>query len=599
MVVKMKKYLFLVFHRDYLNFLKQLRSCGVVHVTRKKSDDLEPSPEMADLKQYITRLHKAIRFLRPRAENPVKPSQSIHVETILSNLEAKQQAYEKARHDLALLQKEIALAEPWGEFDSQTAQKLAEQNIKIRFFKCSGKKFQSNWENEFHLAVINQTKNYIFFVVFERPDKTANFSCEEVFLPDAPLSQLQHRYNELQQKIPQIEQEFTQIANESLTILETAISKAMQEVDFNEVQQSAEAIAEDTLLILAGWVPADRQQELEQMLKEAQCVAVEVDPEPDEHPPIVLKNGYFARLFEPIARMFSLPDYTELDLTAAFAPFFTLFFGLCLGDAGYGVLILLGTFIARFYVKEELKPIMTLGMVLGFSTTVVGILTGTIFGVWLTMTESAQLQKLVILGNPEQIFYLALIIGVVQILFGIIIQMLNRIRQFGFPAGLSPLGWFILILSLVGIMLKGMHQNELISQITAKTIWVGIGLILLFNDMKANIFVRLGKGLWELYNITGFFGDVLSYVRLFALGISSAILGLVINSIASQMQGIPWIGPVLFILILLIGHTANILLSGLGAFVHPMRLTFVEFYKNAGFKGGGKPYKPFVLSESK
>ena len=599
MVVKMKKYLFLVFHRDYLDFLKQLRGCGVVHVTRKKGDDMEPSAEMANLKQYISRLHKAIRFLRPRVENPVKPVESANAESILSDLETKQHAYEKARQDLALLQKEIALVEPWGEFDSQTARKLAEQNIKMRFFKCSGKRYQSDWESEYHLAIIKQTKSFIYFVVFERSEKTANFPCEEIFLPDASLSQLQHRYEELQQKIPQLEQEFTQIADESLTTLETAISKAMQEVDFNEVHQSGEAIAEDTLLTLVGWVPKDRQQELEQMIEEAQCVAVEVDPEPDEHPPIVLKNGYFARLFEPIARMFSLPDYTELDLTAAFAPFFTLFFGLCLGDAGYGILILLGTFIARFYVKEELKPIMTLGMLLGFSTTVIGILTGTVFGIWITMSEFTQLQKFVVLGDPEQIFYLALIIGVVQILFGIIIQMINRIRQFGFTAGLSPVGWFILIVSLVGIMLKGTHQNELISQVTGKTVWGGIILILLFNDIKANIFVRLGKGLWELYNITGFFGDVLSYVRLFALGISSAILGLVINSIASQMQSIPWIGPVFFILILLIGHTANILLSGLGAFVHPMRLTFVEFYKNAGFKGGGKPYKPFVLSESK
>jgi V/A-type H+-transporting ATPase subunit I len=106
-------------------------------------------------------------------------------------------------------------------------------------------------------------------------------------------------------------------------------------------------------------------------------------------------------------------------------------------------------------------------------------------------------------------------------------------------------------------------------------------------------------GLWELYGITGFFGDLLSYIRLFALGISSAILGFVINNIAGQFrEGFGWAGIPLFVVFMVVGHTANLLIAALGAFVHPMRLTFVEFYKNAGFAGGGKPYKPLSKSAS-
>jgi V/A-type H+/Na+-transporting ATPase subunit I len=128
--------------------------------------------------------------------------------------------------------------------------------------------------------------------------------------------------------------------------------------------------------------------------------------------------------------------------------------------------------------------------------------------------------------------------------------------------------------------------------------WLGVAMILLLNDPKANILTRIGKGIWDLYGLTGIFGDLLSYIRLFALGIASAILGFVVNDIALQMRdGIPYLGPVLFVLFLVVGHGANLLIASLGAFVHPMRLTFVEFYKNAGFTGGGKVYEPFAKEE--
>jgi len=146
----------------------------------------------------------------------------------------------------------------------------------------------------------------------------------------------------------------------------------------------------------------------------------------------------------------------------------------------------------------------------------------------------------------------------------------------------------ILLLSLLDIGLL-----KQLGPVSTYTAWGGVALIVLFSDPSVGLPGRVGKGLWELYGITGFFGDLLSYIRLFALGISSAILGYVVNNIAWQInQGVPYVGPVLFVLFLVVGHGANLLIASLGAFVHPMRLTFVEFYKNAGFKGGGRKYDP-------
>ena len=206
-------------------------------------------------------------------------------------------------------------------------------------------------------------------------------------------------------------------------------------------------------------------------------------------------------------------------------------------------------------------------------------------------------------------FYLALLIGLLQIIFGMFIKVINLIIHKGFLASISTFGWIILIFSIVGLYLRdqtavegfalGKIVLDFFKSMTFETqkygAIFGVLLILFFNDLKVGIPLRIGKGLWELYGITGFFGDLLSYIRLFALGISSAILGTVVNALALSILDldIPVLSQVLFIVFLIVGHTGNLMLAALGAFVHSLRLTFVEFYKNAGFVGGGKAYLPF------
>ncbi len=199
--------------------------------------------------------------------------------------------------------------------------------------------------------------------------------------------------------------------------------------------------------------------------------------------------------------------------------------------------------------------------------------------------------------DSNKMLVLSLILGAVQIVFGMCIKVVNITHQEGFRNALSLVGWLILILGLLirqGLVSAGvLPKGETI--VLYSILGVSCLLIFFLNDLKTNVFVRIGKGLWDVYGMaTGIFGDLLSYIRLFALGISSSILGIVINNVAMSILGIPYIGPLLFVVFLVIAHLGNIAISSLGAFVHPMRLTFVEFYKNAGFKGGGKQYKPFA-----
>jgi V/A-type H+-transporting ATPase subunit I len=286
-------------------------------------------------------------------------------------------------------------------------------------------------------------------------------------------------------------------------------------------------------------------------------------------------------------------------MTPFFAPFFVMFFGFCMGDLGYGALICIITLALILSKKlKGMSDILWLGFFLGFGTVIMGTISGTFFGVPLLDVEGIPvLDKLkTIMFQPDGIysaFYVSLIIGVFQILFGMCLKIINMTKLYGFGAAVSTIGWVIMLLGgIVTFLIDGIGIPFYACLI------VGAVLVYLLNgpiNSFAAPFKNIGSGLWDTYNMaTGLLGDVLSYIRLFALGLSGSILGLVFNDLAMNMKpDIPVVGTIVMLLILVFGHTMNIALSALSAFVHPMRLTFVEFYKNSGFVGGAKQYEPF------
>ena len=196
--------------------------------------------------------------------------------------------------------------------------------------------------------------------------------------------------------------------------------------------------------------------------------------------------------------------------------------------------------------------------------------------------------------DNQWMFNLSLILGAVQIIFGMILKAANQTIQFGLKYALSTIGWIIVLVSTALAFLLG---DTMPMGGTAHLVILGLAgvLIFLLNSPGKNIFLNIGLGLWDSYNMaTGLLGDILSYVRLFALGLSGGILASVFNSLAAGMSPDNAVaGPIVMVLIFLIGHSINMFMNILGAMVHPMRLTFVEFFKNSGYEGGGKEYKPF------
>lgn len=243
-----------------------------------------------------------------------------------------------------------------------------------------------------------------------------------------------------------------------------------------------------------------------------------------------------------------------------------------------------------------MKPILTLIQILGASTFFCGLLTGTFFGFNIYGNNIPFFQKMrdILFLDNQWMFNFSLILGAIQIIFGMFLKAYNKYIQFGFKYSLSTIGWIIVLISTaIGYFAKDVLPMD--GTLYLCLISVGAALIFLINSPGKNIFLNIGLGLWDSYNmVTGLLGDILSYVRLFALGLSGGILAGVFNSLAVGMSPDNVIlGPIVMVLIFFIGHSINMFMNILGAMVHPMRLTFVEFFKNSGYEGGGKEYKPF------
>ncbi|HRD82902.1 MAG: hypothetical protein IAE84_19695 [Saprospiraceae bacterium] len=592
MIVPMRKYAFLVHPQDYQNFLEDLRAVGVLHIQTKK--DLPPPEQLSEHERRLKDMESAIRLVEARrkedAEMPAAQALSTD-EDPARRIWSLQEALDSDRQKLQVIRKEQQNMAPWGNFSSATLEHIAQAGWQCSFYTCPQRKFQPEWASDRYLFVINELPPDAHFVVLHPPGARPDLDAELLPAPARDPEALRAAAAELETHIAALEAQLDDFAAQ-LPALDGVRNQLLEHTDTEQaLRHTITDAADGAIMVLEGFVPRPVEDQLQKVFENQPIVFWAENPIPEDQPPVLLKNGRFSKYFEPISKLFALPSYGELDLTPFFAPFFMLFFGFCLGDAGYGIVILVGTLLYRFKAKDDIKPILTLTHFLGAATILFGVLTGTVFGINLLGEEYAWLgDTRRIMIDSKQAFNLALVLGLVQTIFGLALQSINRIKQFSLAYGMPPIGWILLLLSLLDIgMLK------MAAPFSTWTAWAGVALIVLFSMPRGHILSRIGKGLWDLYGITGFFGDLLSYVRLFALGISSAILGFVINDIAIQIKGfMPVIGPILFVIFLIVGHGANLLISSLGSFVHPMRLTFVEFYKNAGFEGGGKEYTPFA-----
>ncbi len=603
MVAKMKKFTFLAYYRDYDAFLHDLRDLGLIHVAasdRPVEDNEQLDEFLVKLKQLREAQKILNRQIDKKSAAPLNEPDIERGKTIPREIELIQNATASLNQQLQVSVKERELLRPWGNFDPENIERLRKAGYLLDFFIVPDNQYNPEWETTYDAVVVKRETSRTYFVTLTQNEKVADeLNLESVKIPGISLTQLDGLIASLREKIQVQDQKLKALAAE-LPSLKAAIKDIEQRMNYTRVRQSGTSLADDKLMLLQGWAPADNQREISDYL-ELKAVYFDVaDPTPDDEVPIKFKNNKFARLFEPIAELYMLPKYNEIDLTPYFAPFYMVFFGLSLGDVGYGLFLFTAATLAKILQKSKLstsmKAILSLVQVLGASTMVTGLLTGGFFGFALYDLDWPIVQALKekAFFDNNRMFMLSLVLGVVQVLFGMCMKVFNRIKQQGFKYSLSTVGWIVLLVSFIVAALLP-NALPMFGTVHLIVLIPAALLIYFYNSPDKNPFLNLGIGLWDTYNMaTGLLGDVLSYVRLFALGLSGGILASVFNSLAAGMSPDNAIAkPIVYVLIFLIGHAINIFMNTLGAIVHPVRLTFVEFYKNSEFEGGGKKYSPF------
>lgn len=593
MIAAMEKYTFLLLHADQEKFLHTLGEIGVVDIT---VGDYSPNQEELDGLLAISSLKNCIETLTTYGYGKdltgIAPPKGSTAE-IVKEFSSCWSRMEGVKAKMMRLEKDIANATAWGTFRIGRVAQLQHVGIDIRYFTCSQKEYDEAFENDYCVSLVSCDGSTCYFIGITHRGEELQLPpihCMEHRRLDMDVNELQRRLGNRQRELEEIEKELDTL-HAALPQLKESMEQQTIALKQKRIEQGNTRVAENSLVIIDGWCPKDNCKELENGIDSFEgVVSFRSTPIPDDNPPIKLKNNKLFSPAEIVTRLFSLPTYHEIDMTPFFAPFFIFFVGMCLGDAIYGALFLIGAFIARFKVKESLKPVMTLVMWCSAAAIFMGTITGTFGG--MTVEET-------ILLNSNQMFYFALGVGVLQILYAMLLQAYFRMKRFGFLWGISQLGWamtLITILSAVLLPMVGVEAFTTKSPLFLPLLILSLILTIFFQNPKSNPFSNFGAGLWFIYNgVTGMLSDTLSYVRLFALGLSGGIIAGVFNTLAYELSpDIPVVKYLIMILILAIGHGINLFMSAISAFVHPLRLTFVEFYKNVGFEGGGRMYDPFI-----
>ena len=603
MIVKMSKYAFMVYHREYDAFLTTLRELGVMHVKETNSvlDNAELQALLAERKQVSTAIRYCKNLNSQTKEVTVAPARGLTKAEglkLVGKLEEMQEKQAQLQAAKVSLEKDIAYMDIWGEFSYANIRRLKKAGFDVTFFSCPTSKYEPKWGEEYNAFLVNNFQSVTYFVTVTKTGTPIDIDAERPKMPDRGLAKLHLAMEQLLDNIKVLNNQLKEYAAEQYNTLVELEKNIQNEFNLSNTLVQTDREAGDKLMLLEGFVPTEEAPAMEVALEKEGYYFQELDIQDGDRVPIKLKNNKFNRLYEPITKMFSLPNYTEFDPTPLFAPFFMLFFGLCFGDGGYGLLVLLACSFFKRKVNPDFKPYLTLFQYLGLAAIIVGTCTGSFFGIALADVPALSKVKDYFVSS-DNLMTFSIVIGLVQIIFGKTVAAFKMKAQKGVKYSIAPFAWVFVITALA--LAFGLPMLNLQLPETVKTVFIGIAVIglvvaYLYNSPGKNIFLNFGTGLWNTYNMaSGLLGDTLSYIRLFAIGLTGAILGGVFNQLAVDMtEGMNIVlRAVCMLLILLVGHAINIGLCTISSLVHPLRLIFVEYYKNAEFEGGGKEYRPF------
>jgi V/A-type H+-transporting ATPase subunit I len=367
-----------------------------------------------------------------------------------------------------------------------------------------------------------------------------------------------------------------------------------------------ESVHTSQAVLFQGWIPEAEEKALRDTLApfEKDIELRLSKPGKDDNPPIVLENPECAKPFEMLTMLYGAPTYGSVDPSFPMMPFFLIFFGMCYGDAGYGAII---TAIALYFLKkyrkmpDNIRQVLILVKYCGIATILYGAITGSWMGDmfdafpflsffrpvknFFTLIEPMQ--------NPMLVLGISLGLGIIHIFYGILLAAYGNIRDGHYFAAFADQGgWLVL---LTGLLIFGAGSFAAPDLLPAGKWMSAAGaaiLVLTQGRAKKGIFSKLTSGVLSLYSVTSYLGDVLSYSRLLALGLVGGAVAMIINMMSTLCGGMAYVGWIIGILIFFGGHVFSMVINILGAFVHPLRLQYVEFFGKF-YSSGGTAFNPF------
>ena len=590
MISPMTKYSFILLNGEQEGLLERLQEIGLVDITRSvKPVDGQSAAMLADVERrqgFIQTLDK-LEFPEGLQAVPVDGNLVEATGAALHRLDELQEG-------LSAAEKEAAACKPWGEFSPETLKKLSDAGFPVQFHVTPTKSFKSEWADQYAVQIVKEADGKVWYVV-AGPDG----------LPDRVRAP-QRSYERVSQNIEDIKADIDREKAVLLTAkarqdeFEAGSREKLAELDLYLAAQAAVPAAENTIVTLVGYAPTENEESVTEAIEKTGVFFLKEAAKVNDNPPISFRNNKFVKMFEVLTDMYGRPAYDGFDPTPFISVFFLLFFALCMGDAGYGlVLILIGLLLKKVDSFKSLAPLV---VTLGIGTAVVGFFLHTFFSIDISQWKVFEPIKGVFL--PDEIagyaggMVLALVVGVVHLCLAMVVKAIQAVKVNGFAASLGTLGWTLLIVG--GVIVGALALAGVLNAQLTKWIIIVIGVvsaigIFPLNNPDRNKLANVGLGLWDTYNTaTGLLGDVLSYLRLYALGLAGGMLGMAFNDMGKMVlgDGHSWYLWIPFILLVVVGHTLNIAMCALGAFVHPLRLNFLEFFKNSGYEAEGRNYNP-------
>jgi V/A-type H+/Na+-transporting ATPase subunit I len=637
-IVRMNKFTLIAFEANKNKILRKLQAFGEVEFINLQSKRLEEESETLsflkedivnssarDIEDNLSKLRTAIEFLKNyvpkepglKALKEGKPSLSYEDlkeygkaevwSEIYRSIKSKEERLSLLDNNISRLRSEIGELSPWRKLDMPFNALEGMKHVSYFIGTIPNQledklraELDSKLQYNYIEAVDRDTRfAYLLALSHQKESKEAeeilkSFEFSEIKLgynekPSEIISGLSKDLDSLLKEKPAVQEELKAFGDK-LTTLERA--HEYFENKLLRFNSSENFLTSHSTVVISGWLPAEKTEAMESYVKEIAgndyaLSFAEILEEDLDYVPTKLRNGKFVSAFESITSMFSLPRYDGIDPTPILTPFYFIFFGMMVADVAYGLITFLGALFAlkKFKLEKGTETFLRFFMYLGVSTTIWGFIYGSVFG------DAIKIPALI--NQTEDIFkivYISLGFGAFQILTALIVKAYIIGKSGSWLHAFYDAGAWILTLAAIGLLIfTG-------SPIAKYLMFFGMIIIILTNGRDAkSAGGKFASGLYALYGITGYIGDLISYIRLMALGMAGASIAGAMNLIIGYLPGISFfiIGPIFFIII----HIFNLLLSLLGAYVHSLRLQYVEFFGKF-YSGGGKPYEPFKMKNN-